>query len=100
MIEASQTKVEAGSALAERAGGSTMADIVASIRRVTDIMGEIAAASKEQSTGIHEVNKAVTLMDEATQQNAALARGPPPRPPRWRSRARSLDGAIAVFRLH
>ena len=99
MIEASQTKVEAGSALAERAG-STMADIVASIRRVTDIMGEIAAASKEQSTGIHEVNKAVTLMDEATQQNAATGRGGRRRGRRAGGQARSLDSAIAVFRLH
>ncbi|AOY95055.1 hypothetical protein BKK79_24865 [Cupriavidus sp. USMAA2-4] len=99
MIEASQTKVEAGSALAERAG-STMADIVASIRRVTDIMGEIAAASKEQSTGIHEVNKAVTLMDEATQQNAALVEEAAAAAAALEEQARSLDGAIAVFRLH
>ncbi|WP_230675103.1 methyl-accepting chemotaxis protein, partial [Ralstonia solanacearum] len=71
MIEASLSKVETGSKLAEQAG-STMEDIVTSIRRVTDIMGEIAAASSEQSSGIEQVNKAVTLMDEATQQNAAL----------------------------
>ena len=49
-----------------------MQDIVASVQRVTDIMGEIAAASAEQADGIEQVNRAVSQMDEVTQQNAAL----------------------------
>jgi len=49
-----------------------MEEIVASVRRVTDIMGEIAAASQEQTTGIEQINQAITQMDQVTQQNAAL----------------------------
>jgi methyl-accepting chemotaxis protein len=52
--------------------GKTMAEIVNAVKRVTDIMSEISAASNEQSTGIEQVNQAVTQMDEVTQQNAAL----------------------------
>jgi methyl-accepting chemotaxis protein len=52
--------------------GKTMDEIVSSVKRVTDIMAEIAAASQEQSSGIEQVNQAVTKMDEATQRNAAL----------------------------
>ncbi len=51
--------------------GKTMDEIVGSVKRVTDIMGEIAAASQEQSAGIEQVNQAVGQMDEMTQQNAA-----------------------------
>ncbi|MHA2943595.1 methyl-accepting chemotaxis protein [Ralstonia mannitolilytica] len=98
MIEASLSKVEAGSALAERAG-STMEDIVSSIRRVTDIMGEIAAASNEQSSGIEQVNKAVTLMDEATQQNAALVEQAAAAAESLEEQAQALNAAIAAFRL-
>ena len=54
-----------------------MQDIVASVQRVTDIMGEIAAASAEQADGIEQVNRAVSQMDEVTQQNAALVEEPP-----------------------
>ena len=61
----------AGSQQVERAG-ATMQEIVASVKRVTDIMGEISAASEEQSSGIDQVNRAVSQMDEVTQQNAAL----------------------------
>ena len=98
MIEASLSKVETGSALAERAG-TTMEDIVASIRRVTDIMGEIAAASNEQSSGIEQVNKAVTLMDEATQQNAALVEQAAAAAESLEEQAQVLNAAIAAFRL-
>jgi len=98
MIEASLSKVETGSALAERAG-STMEDIVSSIRRVTDIMGEIAAASNEQSSGIEQVNKAVTLMDEATQQNAALVEQAAAAAESLEEHAQALNAAIAAFRL-
>ena len=71
MLAVSANKVTTGVALAERAG-NTMEEIIASVRRVTNIMGEIAAASAEQSAGIAQVNTAVVQMDEVTQQNAAL----------------------------
>ena len=66
--------------------GATMQEIVASVKRVTDIMGEISAASEEQSSGIDQVNRAVSQMDEVTQQNAALVEER--RPPRARCRNR------------
>ncbi|OZI78063.1 methyl-accepting chemotaxis protein, partial [Bordetella genomosp. 2] len=71
LIEDSVSKVGTGSQQVERAG-ATMQEIVASVKRVTDIMGEISAASEEQSGGIDQVNRAVSQMDEVTQQNAAL----------------------------
>jgi methyl-accepting chemotaxis protein len=71
LIDDSVSKVDIGSRLVGEAG-STMEGIVDSIRRVTDIVAEISAASQEQSSGIEEVNRAITQMDEATQQNAAL----------------------------
>ncbi len=71
LIDDSVEKVSAGSALVERAG-TTMDEIVGSVRQVTDIMAEITAASREQSAGIEEVTKAISHMDQATQQNAAL----------------------------
>ncbi|MPV61364.1 methyl-accepting chemotaxis protein [Burkholderia sp. HI2761] len=71
LIGDSTEKVDSGSALVARAG-STMDEIVQAVRRVTDIMGEISAASDEQSTGIEQVNRAVGQMDAVTQQNAAL----------------------------
>jgi methyl-accepting chemotaxis protein len=71
LIGASVERVHNGSALVEQAG-STMGEIVQAVQRVTDIMGEIAAASEEQSSGIAQVGRAVTQMDEVTQQNAAL----------------------------
>ena len=71
LIGASVERVEAGSALVDRAG-QTMSDVVSAIGRVTDIMAEISAASSEQSQGVDQVNEAVTQMDQATQQNAAL----------------------------
>ena len=71
LITDSVTKTTEGTKLVENAG-ETMQEIVTSVQRVTDIMGEITAASSEQSTGIDQVNQAVTSMDETTQQNAAL----------------------------
>ncbi|PMC11871.1 methyl-accepting chemotaxis protein, partial [Klebsiella aerogenes] len=62
---------DVGSVLVENSG-ATMQDIVRSVTRVTDIMGEIASASDEQSRGIEQVTQAVTQMDQVTQQNAAL----------------------------
>jgi methyl-accepting chemotaxis protein len=71
LITDSVAKVDAGSQLVDKAG-STMDEIVSSVKRVTDIMAEITAASQEQSSGIEQVNQAITQMDEVTQQNAAL----------------------------
>ncbi|HEY3309268.1 MAG TPA: methyl-accepting chemotaxis protein [Desulfuromonadaceae bacterium] len=71
LIEDSVGKVEIGSKLVEEAGHTTQ-EIVTSIKRVTDIMAEISAASLEQSSGIEQVNTAITQMDDVTQQNAAL----------------------------
>ncbi|MEM5318351.1 methyl-accepting chemotaxis protein [Paraburkholderia sp. JHI869] len=71
LINDSAEKVQSGSQLVGRAG-STMEEILQAVRRVTDIMGEISAASEEQSGGIEQVNRAVTQMDTVTQQNAAL----------------------------
>ena len=85
LIEDSVGKVGAGSQQVERAG-ATMQEIVASVKRVTDIMGEISAASEEQSSGIDQVNRAVSQMDEVTQQNAALVEEAAPPRARWRNR--------------
>jgi methyl-accepting chemotaxis protein len=63
--------VQAGNRLVEQAG-ATMNEVVASVRRVTDIMGDIMQASHEQSAGIEQITEAVTQMDDVTQQNAAL----------------------------
>jgi methyl-accepting chemotaxis protein len=71
LIGDSVEKVEAGSRLVDQAG-STMEEVVGSVRRVTDLIGEIAAASDEQRAGIEQVNQAITQMDQVTQQNAAL----------------------------
>ena len=71
LINDTVDKVGAGSKLVQQAG-TTMDEVVASIRRVTDIMGEISAASKEQSDGIEQVNEVILQMDQMTQQNAAL----------------------------
>jgi aerotaxis receptor len=71
LIDVSVAKVDEGAALADEAGRN-MNEIIAAIKRVADIMGEISLASREQSAGIGQVNDAITQMDEATQQNAAL----------------------------
>ena len=71
LIGDSVGKVDTGTKLVAQAG-QTMEEIVTSVKRVTDIMGEITAASQEQSSGIEQVNQAITQMDEVTQQNAAL----------------------------
>jgi methyl-accepting chemotaxis protein len=71
LIQDSVGKVDEGSKLVDQSG-QTLGEIVASVKKVTDIVAEIAAASQEQSAGIEQVNKAVTSMDEVTQQNAAL----------------------------
>jgi methyl-accepting chemotaxis protein len=79
--------------------GNTMNEVVAAIRRVTDIMGEISAASSEQSAGVAQVGEAVTQMDQATQQNAALVEEMAAAASGLNSQAQDLVQAVAVFRL-
>jgi methyl-accepting chemotaxis protein len=71
LIQASLSRVTEGSALVNQAG-KTLEELVQAVKRVTDIMAEISAASQEQASGIEQVNKAVMAMDDTTQQNAAL----------------------------
>jgi methyl-accepting chemotaxis protein len=98
LIDDSVEKVDSGSKLVEKAG-STMDDVVASVKRVTDIMGEIASATIEQSTGIEEVNRAITQMDEVTQQNAALVEQAAAAAGAMQEQASHLTRAVSVFRL-
>jgi uncharacterized phage infection (PIP) family protein YhgE len=76
-----------------------MTEVVASIKRVTDIMGEIAAASQEQSAGVAQVGEAVTQMDRATQQNAALVEQSAAAADSLKAQAHQLVESVAVFRL-
>ena len=98
LIGASVTRVEQGSALVDRAG-LTMEEVVTSIKRVTDIMGEISAASDEQSRGVAEVGDAVTKMDQATQQNAALVEESAAAAASLRGQASQLVKAVSTFKL-
>ncbi|WP_334163288.1 methyl-accepting chemotaxis protein, partial [Achromobacter insolitus] len=99
LIEDSVAKVGAGSQQVERAG-ATMQEIVASVKRVTDIMGEISAASEEQSSGIDQVNRAVSQMDEVTQQNAALVEEAAAAAGSLQEQAERLAEAVAVFKIN
>ena len=76
-----------------------MTEVVSSIRRVTDIMGEISAASSEQSAGVAQVGEAITNMDQATQQNAALVEEMAAAAASLRSQAQELVSTVAVFKL-
>ncbi len=96
LISDSVGKVDTGSRLVASAG-ATMEDIVQSVRRVTDIMAEIAAASNEQSAGIGQVNEAVAQMDQGTQQNAALVEQAAAAAQSMRDQASKLSEAVAVF---
>ncbi|WP_435816176.1 methyl-accepting chemotaxis protein [Achromobacter xylosoxidans] len=98
LIEASASKVAEGAGQAENAG-TTMQEVVASVKRVTDIMGEIAAASQEQASGIEQVNRAVAQMDEVTQQNAALVEEAAAAAGSMQDQAHALVRAVGVFRL-
>ncbi|MGK0652415.1 methyl-accepting chemotaxis protein [Bordetella bronchiseptica] len=99
LIEDSVDKVGTGSQQVERAG-ATMQEIVASVKRVTDIMGEISAASEEQSSGIEQVNRAVSQMDEVTQQNAALVEEAAAAAGSLQEQAQRLAEAVAVFKIN
>ncbi|MFZ4288227.1 methyl-accepting chemotaxis protein [Variovorax sp. HJSM1_2] len=98
LISASVERVEQGTALVDQAG-VTMQEVVTSIRRVTDIMGEISAASVEQSQGVSQVGEAVTQMDQATQQNAALVEQSAAAANALKGQAQQLVDAVAVFKL-
>jgi methyl-accepting chemotaxis protein len=98
LITASVERVEAGTALVDKAG-HTMEEVVSSIRRVTDIVAEISAASVEQSEGVTQIGGAVQNMDQATQQNAALVEEMAAAAESLRGQARELVHAVAVFRL-
>lgn len=98
LIGNSVDKVESGSRLVDEAG-RTMNEIVVSIRRVADIMSDISAASMEQSSGIEQVNLAVTQMDENTQKNAALVEQAAAAAESLEEQARYLSDAVAVFKL-
>src|SRR5471032_2476372 len=98
LIGSSVEKVGAGTVLVDEAG-ATMEEIVASIKRVTDIMGDIANASHEQSAGIEQVNQAISQMDQVTQQNAALVEEAAAAAASLQDRAVELVDVVAVFRL-
>ena len=96
LITDSVVQVEEGSALVDQAG-RTMSEIVDSVKRVTDIMADISAASQEQSAGIEQVNQAITQMDEGTQQNAALVEEAFAAAQSMEHQANELVGLVAAF---
>ena len=98
LITDSVGKVNDGSKLVDQAG-QTMEEIVTAVKRVTDIMAEIAAASQEQTSGIEQVNQAITQMDQVTQQNAALVEEAAAAADSMQEQAQSLTKAVAIFKL-
>ena len=98
LISDSVSKVEAGGKLVDEAG-VTMSEIVASVQHVADIMGEITAASNEQSAGIAEVNHAIAQIDEITQQNAALVEQAAAAAESLQEQAEVLARTVAVFKI-
>jgi methyl-accepting chemotaxis protein len=98
LISASVTRVEQGSMLVDQAG-STMTEVVTSIKRVTDIMGEISAASHNQATGVAHMGEAVKHLDQATQQNAALVEEMTAATSSLKTQAHDLVAVVSVFKL-
>ena len=98
LIEASVNSVQTGSAQVEQAGAS-MHNIVASVRRVTDLMGEITAATNEQREGFVQVNQAVSNLDQMTQQNAALVEQSSAAASAMHEQAQRLMQTVAVFKV-
>ncbi|WP_241291043.1 methyl-accepting chemotaxis protein [Burkholderia stabilis] len=98
LIDASVERIRSGSTLVDEAG-RTMSDVIGAVQRVTDIMGEIAAASEEQSGGIDQVARAVAQMDEVTQQNAALVEEAAAAAQSLDEQAARLRETAAVFQL-
>ncbi|PHV39150.1 methyl-accepting chemotaxis protein [Janthinobacterium sp. BJB304] len=98
LIGDSVDKVQAGNRLVEQAG-STMHEVVASVKRVTGIMSEMMSASQEQSAGIEQINMAVTQMDNVTQQNAALVEEAAAAAQAMQEQVNSLNDVVSVFRV-
>ncbi len=98
LIGASVEKVDAGSSLVTEAG-QTMTEVVSRVRKVTDLIGEITAAGREQHEGIDQVNRAVTQLDEMTQQNAALVEQSSAAATSLKAQAGKLSESVSVFRL-
>ncbi|MCS3424322.1 methyl-accepting chemotaxis protein [Rahnella sp. BIGb0603] len=98
LIDDSVLRVDNGTQLVAKAG-ATMAEVVSSVKNVTDIVGEIAIASNEQSTGIEEINKAINQMDEVTQQNAALVQEASSAAYSLNEQAERLSQAISIFKV-
>jgi methyl-accepting chemotaxis protein len=98
LISASVERVEQGTALVDQAG-TTMTEVVTSIKRVNDIMGEISAASTEQSKDVGQIGEAIQQMDQVTQQNAALVEEMAAAANSLKSQAQDLVGTVAVFKL-
>ena len=98
LIGDSVEKVDAGARLVDQAG-ATMTEIVESVRRVTDIMGEITAASQEQTSGIEQINVAISQMDQVTQQNASLVEEAAAASEALQDQAGKLSGLVGVFQL-
>ena len=98
LINASVERVEQGTALVDQAG-ETMTEVVTSIKRVTDIMGEISAASTEQAAGVSQIGEAVMHMDQATQQNAALVEEMAAAASSLKAQSGELVQTVAVFKL-
>lgn len=99
LINDSVTRVGEGAALVDQAG-ATMTEVVSSIKRVTDIMGEISGASVEQSLGVSQIGEAVTKMDQSTQQNAALVEEMAAAASSLKAQAQELVGTVSVFKLN
>jgi methyl-accepting chemotaxis protein len=98
LIDDSVEKVGLGSRLVDQAG-TTMEEVVASVRRVTDIMGEITAASQEQTAGIEQINQAISQMDQVTQQNAALVEQAAAAAASLQDQAGVLADVVGAFKL-
>ncbi len=98
LISASVERVDVGTALVDRAG-QTMDEVVQAIRRVSEIVADITAASHEQSMGVDQINEAITQMDQATQQNAALVEEMAAATGSLNKQARDLVGTVDTFEL-
>ena len=98
LIDDSVGKIKGGTKLVDEAG-KTMDEIVTAVKRMTDIMAEISAASSEQSSGIDQVNQAINQMDEVTQQNAALVEEAAAAAEAMKEEAENLTLSVSVFKL-
>ncbi|MBR7747923.1 methyl-accepting chemotaxis protein [Undibacterium baiyunense] len=98
LIDDSVSKVTDGTQLVDEAG-KTMQEIVTSVKRVNDVIGEISIASNEQTAGIEQINMAILKMDEVTQQNASLVEEAAAAAESMQNQAQSLESAVSVFKL-